>query len=58
MAPAGMAQNVDWLEWTEKAMKISDSFEGQGEDWGNPVGNFDSAYLTCGLLGFIWQGNQ
>ena len=51
-------ETIDWLEWTEKAMKISGSFEGNGEDWGNPVGNFDGAYLTCGLLGFTWKWNN
>lgn len=49
---------IDWLSWTEKAMKISGSFEGSGENWGNPVGNFDGAYLTCGLLGFTWKWNN
>lgn len=49
---------IDWLAWTERAMKISGSFEGNGEDWGNPVGNFDDAYLTCGLLGFTWKWNN
>lgn len=49
---------IDWLGWTEKVMKISGSFEGNGEDWGNPVGNFDGAYLTCGLLGFTWKWNN
>lgn len=48
----------NWLDWTERAMKISGSFEGKGEDWGNPVGNFDGAYLTCGLLGYTWKYNN
>lgn len=52
------AEPIDWFSWTEKAMKISGSFEGIGEDWGNPVGNFDGAYLTCGLLGFTWKWNN
>lgn len=50
--------DMDWLTWTSRAMKISGSFEGNGEDWGNPVGNFDDAYLTCGLLGFTWRWNN
>ncbi len=55
---ASMAATTDWLSWTEKAMKISGSFEGNGENWVNPVGNFDGAYLTCGLLGFTWKWNN
>ena len=58
MTAAVTADTTNWLEWTEKAMKISGSFEGNGEDWGNPVGNFDGAYLTCGLLGFTWKWNN
>lgn len=48
----------DWKDWTKKAMVMSGAFEGEGEDWGNPVGNFDGAYLTCGLLGFTWKWNN
>ncbi|AHZ84631.1 hypothetical protein Bb109J_c1941 [Bdellovibrio bacteriovorus] len=56
--PPPVAGVVDWLEWTKQAMLYSGAFEGKGEDWGNPVGNFDGAYLTCGLLGFTWKYNN
>lgn len=56
--PADSVDGTDWLDWTEKAMIISGSFEGSGTDWGNPTGNFDGAYLTCGLLGFTWKWNN
>ena len=49
---------IDWFKWNQKAMLISASFEGHGADWGNPVGNFDRAFLTCGLLGFTWEWNN
>lgn len=49
---------VDWLDWCGRAMLLSGSFEGKGADWGNPVGNFDKAGLTCGLLGFTWRWNN
>lgn len=47
-----------WQVWTRQAMSVSGAFEGKGEDWGNPVGNFDDAGLTCGLLGFTWKWNN
>lgn len=49
---------IDWMDWTIRAAKIVGTFEGKGEDWGNPVGNFDGAGLTCGLLGFTWKYNN
>ncbi len=49
---------INWFDWSERAMLISGSFEGNGSDWGNPVGNFDKAYLTCGLLGYTWKWNN
>lgn len=49
---------IDWIDWTIRAAKIVGTFEGKGEDWGNPVGNFDGAGLTCGLLGFTWKYNN
>lgn len=49
---------IDESEWVLSAAKIIGSFEGNGVDWGNPVGNFDGAYLTCGLLGFTWKWNN
>lgn len=46
------------LDWVAKAVEIIASFEGNGVDWGNPVGNFDGAYLTCGVIGFTWKYNN
>lgn len=45
-------------DWVMSAAKIIATFEGNGVDWGNPVGNFDGAYLTCGLMGFTWKYNN
>lgn len=45
-------------EWIRKAVEIIASFEGVGVDWGNPVGNFDGAGLTCGVIGFTWKYNN
>lgn len=52
-------EEVDWKKWAKDAAFISSSFEGRGGDYANIVGNFDGAYLTCGLLGLTWKyGNQ
>lgn len=48
----------DHKDWVYKAAEIIATFEGNGVDWGNPVGNFDGAYLTCGLMGFTWKYNN
>jgi hypothetical protein len=48
----------DFDEWVMKAAEIIATFEGNGVDWSNPVGNFDGAYLTCGLMGFTWKYNN
>lgn len=49
---------VDMQSWVDKAVEIIASFEGNGVDWGNPVGNFDGAGLTCGVIGFTWKYNN
>lgn len=54
--PTPKEDNYD--EWVMKAAEIIATFEGNGVDWGNPVGNFDGAYLTCGLMGFTWKYNN
>lgn len=52
-------EEIDWKEWGKRAAYISSTFEGKGGDYANVVGNFDGAYLTCGLLGLTWKyGNQ
>lgn len=48
----------NYEEWVMNAAEIIATFEGNGVDWGNPVGNFDGAYLTCGLMGFTWKYNN
>lgn len=50
---------INFDKWCEDAALISSTFEGKGGDYANVVGNFDGAYLTCGLLGLTWKyGNQ
>ena len=49
---------VDERAWVSRAAEAIATFEGIGVDWGNPVGNFDGAYLTCGLIGFTWKYNN
>lgn len=57
--PTNEHSEIDWLQWTKKAASISSTFEGKGGDYANVTGNFDGAYLTCGLLGLTWKyGNQ
>jgi hypothetical protein len=52
-------EDVDFNEWSKKAAFISSTYEGKGGDYANVVGNFDGAFLTCGLLGLTWKyGNQ
>lgn len=52
-------EEVDWKKWAKDAAYISSTYEGDGGDYANVVGNFDGAYLTCGLLGLTWKyGNQ
>ena len=48
-------EEVDWDEWAKKAAYISSTYEGKGGDYANITGNFDGAYLTCGLLGLTWK---
>lgn len=53
------SEEIDWKKWAKDAAFISSTFEGKGGDYANVVGNFDGAYLTCGLLGLTWKyGNQ
>lgn len=56
--PENVEGQIDYKKWCRSSMEISGQFEGQGVDWGNPVGNFDDAGLTCGLLGFTWRWNN
>lgn len=54
----GQKVPADMQVWVDKAVEVIASFEGNGVDWGNPVGNFDGAYLTCGVIGFTWKYNN
>ena len=57
--PIDEKEQIDWKKWTKDAAFISSEFEGEGGDYANITGNFDGAYLTCGLLGLTWKyGNQ
>jgi hypothetical protein len=46
---------IDWKAWAKEAAHISSTYEGKGGDYANITGNFDGAYLTCGLLGLTWK---
>lgn len=50
-------EDINWDEWTMRAIDISQAFEGS-DPWANITGNFDGAYLTCGALGFTWLYNN
>jgi hypothetical protein len=54
-APPIVEEEIDWKEWTKKAAYISSTYEGKGGDYANITGNFDGAFLTCGLLGLTWK---
>lgn len=57
--PIDEKEKIDWKKWTKDAAFISSEYEGEGGDYANITGNFDGAYLTCGLLGLTWKyGNQ
>lgn len=58
-SPKEEKEEIDFEKWAKDAAFISSTFEGDGGDYANVVGNFDGAYLTCGLLGLTWKyGNQ
>lgn len=57
--PKEEKEEIDFKKWAKDAAYISSTYEGKGGDYANVVGNFDGAYLTCGLLGLTWKyGNQ
>ena len=46
------------MSWKSLALRISADFESPGDPWGNIVGNFDGAVLTCGALGWTFSGGN
>lgn len=53
--PPKEEEKLDIDKWVKDAAFISSTFEGKGGDYANVTGNFDGAYLTCGLLGLTWK---